>query len=116
MTTLKYAALMNDEIIVPARSQGAAAPATIDDAPSPRKYTQVLNKRVRLRKCGALLRLPADGQNEDIVFTCSKEKHPSEEPHYEKGYVTYDNGTCRLFEMSWIDAGIASFRRARKRQ
>jgi hypothetical protein len=67
-------------------------------------------KRVRVRKCGARLRVPATTAGREAVFVCQLEKHDADTPHQEIGFVHMANDTSRKFTMTWMDEGVASLR------
>jgi hypothetical protein len=71
----------------------------------------LLGKKVRVRKCGARLRVPATTQGREAVFVCQLEKHDADVPHQEVGFVQMPNDTSRKFTMTWVDEGVASLRR-----
>jgi len=70
----------------------------------------LLGKKVRVRKCGARLRVPATTAGREAVFVCQLEKHDANVPHQEIGFVHMANDTSRKFTMTWVDEGVASLR------
>jgi hypothetical protein len=70
----------------------------------------LLGKKVRVRKCGARLRVPATTPGRETVFVCQLEKHDADTPHQEVGLVHMANDTSRRFTMTWVDEGVASLR------
>ena len=81
---------------------------TARDLPLP--ANTLLGKKVRVRKCGARLRVPATTQGREAVFVCQLEKHDADVPHQEVGFVHMANDTSRRFQMTWTDEGVASLR------
>ena len=71
-------------------------------------------KRIRVRKCGARLRVPAEQPGRETIYTCQLAKHDIDTPHQETGLVHMPNDTLRRYTMSWVDEGIAALRRHSK--
>jgi hypothetical protein len=71
----------------------------------------LLGKKVRVRKCGARLRVPSNTPGRETVFVCQLEKHDIDTPHQETGFVQMANDTARRFQIQWTDEGVASLRR-----
>lgn len=68
------------------------------------------NKKLRVRKCGARLRMPSETPGRETVYTCQLEKHPVDVPHQEIGFVLMHNQTARKYTVSWTDEGVAQLR------
>ena len=71
----------------------------------------LVGKKVRVRKCGARLRVPSTTPGREAVFVCQLEKHDVDTPHQEIGFVQMANDTARRFQIQWTDEGVASLRR-----
>lgn len=73
------------------------------------EHPQRLNKRIRLHKCNARLRLPTPSGRAELVVTCQLEKHSEtpDTPHLHRGKVHMNNETCRDFTLTWFDEGVA---------
>ena len=67
-------------------------------------------KRLRIRKCGATLRVPTQAGRAEVVFICQMPNHEPGTPHTELGYVQMSDGTVREFGVSWTDEGFRSIR------
>lgn len=71
------------------------------------------SKKLRIRKCGARLRVPADlaaGRPHETVYVCQLEKHPISDQHQEDGFVLMQNNTARRYRITWVDEGVATLR------
>ena len=89
--------------------RGVVLPSTV---PKGRLANTLANKRIRVRKCGARLHIPADPRSGrgETMYTCQLEKHDIDTPHQEVGFVLMANNTARKFTIKWTDEGVATLR------
>lgn len=80
-----------------------------------RLYPQRLKKRVRVRRCIAKLRIPADpvpGSKKyaEVVLQCELQKDHDGQ-HVHSGIIECVNGTARDYKIGWTDLGYRSVRK-----
>lgn len=80
-------------------------------APEPNKDS----KKVRVRSCPAVLRVPAEHGVHDVVLTCQLKRGEPENHtvHEVKGYVFRKNGTALKYLVHWEELGRAEARQHR---